>query len=51
MCKCLGDCEKLPPSVADVAVLVIGVALLGKGSDRETGLAIFFMFVLDQAGS
>ena len=43
MCKSLGDGEELPPSMGDVMLLLTGDALFGKASDKEAGLAIFFM--------
>ena len=39
MCKRLSD----PPSMGDVILLLAGDALLGKASDSEAGLVIFFM--------
>lgn len=43
MCICLGDGEEPPPFVGEVNVLLTGDALLGKGSDKEAGLVIFFI--------
>lgn len=43
MCKCLGDGEVLPSSVGDVMLLLTGDVCFGKASDRDAGLAIFFM--------